>query len=374
MTVRCPSPAPARCCVIAEAGVNHNGSLDMALALVDAAADAGADVVKFQTFRADRLATAAAGKAAYQQRTSGADEGQRAMLRRLELDAAAHRTLLARCAERGIEFMSTPFDEESLDLLVADIGVARLKLPSGEITNGPLLLRAARTGLPLILSTGMSVLGEIEAAVGVLAYGYAKEAAAAFGPPGAAAFAAALADPTARARLADRVTLLHCTTEYPAAPETVNLAAMDTLAAAFGLPIGYSDHTEGIAVPLAAAARGAVVIEKHFTLDRTLPGPDHRASLEPEALAAMVAGIRTVEIALGNGHKGPQPGELGNRAVVRKGLVAARPIIAGAVIGPDDITAKRPAVGASPMAWWDWVGRVAPRAFTTDEPLQERQE
>jgi N-acetylneuraminate synthase len=351
--------------IIAEAGVNHNGSADMALRLIEAAAAAGADVVKFQTFNADRLASARAGKAAYQQRTTDAAEGQRAMLRALQLDRTTYGRLILRCAELGIEFLSTPFDEDSLDFLVGELGVRRIKLPSGEITNGPFLLKAARIGLPIILSTGMATLGEVEEALGVLAFGYLGGS----GRPGRAAFTAALADSAAYAVLTEKVTVLHCTTEYPVPFAEVNLRAMDTLRAAFGTPVGYSDHTPGLAVAIAAAARGACLIEKHFTLDRTLPGPDHRASLEPEELGLMVRSVREVSQALGDGHKVPQPSEAANRPVARKSLVAARPIRSGEVFGPDSLDIKRPGDSRSPMEYWDWLGRVAQRDYGIDDPI-----
>ncbi|MFM8901543.1 MAG: N-acetylneuraminate synthase family protein [Burkholderiales bacterium] len=264
-------------CIIAEAGVNHNGSLDTAHQLVDAAADAGADVVKFQTFRADKLVTRQAHKAAYQERLTDAEQSQFDMLKALELSESAHRELLQHCTERGTEFMSSPFDTESLQFLVS-LGVRRIKLGSGELTNAPLLLAVARTGLPLILSTGMSTLADVEAALGVLAFGYDSDASAA---PSRAAFTHAWARLPARAVVMERVALLHCTTEYPAPRDQVNLRAMTTLQQSFGVSCGYSDHTEGHAVALAAVTLGAGFVEKHFTLDRTMPGPDHQASVEP---------------------------------------------------------------------------------------------
>jgi N-acetylneuraminate synthase len=352
--------------VIAEAGVNHNGDLELALRLVDAAAAAGADAVKFQSFRADRMASRAAPKAAYQRRATGAAEGQYEMLRRLELDAAAHEALADHCRGRAVDFLSTPFDEDSLRLLVDLVGVECVKLGSGEVTNGPLLLAAASTGRPIILSTGMSTLGEVEAALGVLAFGYTRPEAA----PERPAFRAALADPAGRQALEDRVTLLHCTTQYPAPFESVNLRAMDTLKAAFGLSVGLSDHSAGIAVPIAAVARGAVMIEKHLTLDRRLPGPDHAASLEPDEMRAMVDGIRAVEAALGEPAKQPAPGEIENLTVARKSLVAARPIAAGKLLEPADIAVKRPGDGMSPLAYWELLGTVARRDYAPEEPLE----
>lgn len=352
------------CFVIAEAGVNHNGSLDLALRLVDAAAEAGADAVKFQSFRADRLVTARAHKVAYQREATGSGGSQFEMLRALELDDAAHHRIAERCRMRGIEFMSTPFDHESLALLLG-VGVKRLKIPSGEITNGPLLFDAARSGLPVILSTGMSTLGEIEEALAVLAAGYAGET-----PPPGIALRDALARAGARERLAGLVTILHCTSVYPAPVSLANLRAMDTLARAFGLPVGYSDHTPGIAVSVAAAARGASVIEKHFTLDSGLPGPDHRASLEPAAMRTMIAAIRDAVAALGEAHKGPADPEFEIRTAARKSLVAARRIERGAPLQAADLTAKRPAGGVSPMEYWSLLGRPAARAYDPDDPIE----
>jgi len=359
------APRADRVTIIAEAGVNHNGSLDMALALVDAASDAGADIVKFQTFVADRLAGRTAPKADYQLNTTDATESQHAMLRRLELTEPMHAHLIERCESRGIEFLSTPFDEQSLDLLVG-CGIKRLKIPSGEITNGPLLLKAARTGLPIILSTGMSELDEVEAALGVLAFGYGESRKAA---PSDAAFRRALASTAGRDAVVANVTLLHCTTEYPAPLESVNLRAMDTMAAAFGTKVGYSDHTPGIAVAIAAAARGASVIEKHVTLDRNLPGPDHRASIEPHDLTLMVEGVRAVSTALGRHEKAAAACERTNRVVVRKSLVAAHAIAKGAVLTPADLAVKRPGNGRSPMTYWSVVGQRAARAYRPDEPI-----
>lgn len=352
--------------IIAEAGVNHNGSLDMAFDLVDTAAEADADAIKFQTFKAERLASRDAPKAAYQTRTTGADESQFDMLKRLELDAAAHERLIARCKDRGIQFLSTPFDPESLDLLVNRLDLPIIKLGSGELTNGPLLLAAARSGRPIILSTGMGTLEEVGDALAVLAFGYTAAAQAA---PERAAFEASLAAPAARAMLAEKVTLLHCTTEYPAPFEDVNLRAMATLRDAFGLAVGYSDHTRGIAVTVAAAALGACTIEKHFTLDRTLPGPDHAASLEPGELTAMVQAIREVEAALGDGRKEPAPSERGNIAVARKSVVAAGPIAAGERLTLENLTVKRPGGGLSPMRLWEILDSTAGRDYAADEPL-----
>jgi N,N'-diacetyllegionaminate synthase len=317
-----------RALLIAEAGVNHNGSIAMALQLVDAAKQCGADAVKFQSFRADRLASPHAHKASYQQQTTDSAESQRAMLERLELNPEAHRQLLAHCRGVGIQFLSSPFDFESADLL-AEIGVALVKIPSGEITNLPFLRHIARLGRPMILSTGMSTLGEVEEAVA-----------------------------TIQSESTALLTLLHCVTEYPAPYDEINLRAMQTLAVAFGLPVGYSDHTPGIEVSVAAVALGAQVIEKHLTLDCNLPGPDHRASLEPAEFAQMVTSIRRVEAALGSGIKAPARCELPNRAVARKSIVAARSLAAGDRIAAADLTLKRPGHGLPPKLMASLIGRT----------------
>lgn len=352
--------------IIAEAGVNHNGSLDLAKQLVDAAAGAGADAVKFQTFRASTLVTADAQKAAYQKITSGADESQFEMLKRLELDANAHFQLVDHCKERGIQFLSTPFDLDSIDLLVSTLDVPLLKISSGDLTNAPLLHKSARTAKPIILSTGMATLGDVEAALGVLAHGYVCRDL----KPGEVAFRAAFASSEGQHALRDNVTLLHCTTEYPAPFDAVNLKAMQTLSTAFGVHVGFSDHTVGITVPIAAVALGATVIEKHFTLDRNLPGPDHKASLEPDQLKAMVTAIRQVELSLGSGRKFPASCELGNLEVARKSLVAAGPIKLGELFTEQNLTIKRPAGGISPIRYWDQLGTAAKRDFAADEVIE----
>ncbi len=362
MTTAAPDPV----LIIAEAGVNHNGSVEMGVRLIDAAAEAGADVVKFQTFKTGAVIARHAPKARYQQENCGSEESQFDMVRKLELDGAAFHRLAEHCAARGIEFLSTPFDLESLDLLVRELPVRRLKLPSGEITNAPLLLEAARSRLPLIVSTGMATLGDIEEALGVIAFGLLPAET----PPSRAAFADAYHTALHQGLLAGTVTLLHCTSEYPAPLSEINLHAMATLSHAFGLPVGYSDHSEGITVPVAAVALGARVIEKHFTLDRTLPGPDHRASLEPAELKAMVTAIRATELALGNPRKGLQPGEADTRRVARKSLVAACAIPAGAPFTKDTLTTKRPGGGRSPFDFWSLLGQPATRAYDADEPIE----
>lgn len=350
--------------IIAEAGVNHDGSLDDALRMVDVAAEAGADAVKFQTFDAAQLVTRRAAKAAYQVRNTGADDGQLAMLRALELDRSAHQALARAAEAKGVRFMSTAFDMDSLDFL-AGLDMPAIKIPSGDLTWGPMLLRAARLGPPLIVSTGMATLEEIGEALQVIAFGLTRE-----GPPsGVDDLRATLRDPAAQAALSERVTLLHCTTEYPAPLAAVNLRAMDLMREAFGLPVGYSDHTLGTTVAIAAAARGATVIEKHFTLDRGRPGPDHAASLEPDELAAMVAAVREVETALGEARKAPAPEEIANRAIARRALVAARPIAAGEPFSLDNLTAKRPADGLTPMEVWPLLGQPARRDWAEDEAI-----
>jgi N-acetylneuraminate synthase len=350
--------------IIAEAGVNHNGSVDLALQLVDAAAAAGADAVKFQTFRAEHLAVASAPKADYQKRETGNATSQLEMLKALELSADAHRVLQRRCASRGIEFMSSPFDEGSLALLV-ELGVRRLKLGSGELTNAPLLLAAAKSGLPVIISTGMATLEEVEAALGVLAFGMSGSTAR----PSRQAFAGAWADPASADRVRERTTVLHCTTEYPAPTDQSNVRAMLTLASRFGVRCGFSDHTVGDEASLAAVALGATVIEKHFTLDRTMSGPDHKASLEPDGLARLVRSIRAVEAARGDGVKVPMPAERANTPIARKCLVAARPVAAGERITADHIAIKRPGIGRSPFEYWDVLDSTAARDYDRDEPF-----
>ncbi len=329
--------------VIAEAGVNHNGSLAMALRLVDEAAAAGADAVKFQSFRAHLLAAPDAPRAAYQREATGSSGGQLEMLRALELSADEHRRIAAHSRERGIEFLSSPFDSESIELL-STLGLRRLKVPSGELVDVPYLRRVAALGLPLIVSTGMATLAEVDAALTVLEQAGCPRA---------------------------RVTVLHCSTEYPTPPADVNLRAMVTMRDALGVAVGYSDHTEGITVAVAAAALGAGVIEKHLTLDRTLPGPDHRASLEPGAFAEMVRALRDLEVALGDGVKRPTAAELENAAAARKSIVAARAIAAGETFTAGALAVKRPGTGLSPLRWDDVVGLTASRAYEPDEPIAE---
>jgi len=317
------------CFVIAEAGVNHNGDLDMALRLVDAAAEAGANAVKFQTFSADRLVTRQAAKATYQKQTTGAQESQYAMLKRLELSLSDHERLLAHAQTRDITFLSTPFDRASANLLF-QLGLPAIKIGSGELTNLPLLEHVARRKKPIILSTGMAYLSEVEEAVRCIQ---------------------ACSDAP--------LILLHCVSNYPAREADINLRAMLTMNQAFGLPVGYSDHTLGIAVPIAAVALGACVIEKHFTLDRSLPGPDHRASLEPDGLHTMVQAIRDVEAALGDGLKRPAAGELETSRVARKSIVSQVGIPTGTRISAEMLTIKRPGTGIPPRDLARVIGRTA---------------
>ena len=328
-----------RTLIIAEAGVNHNGDIDMAKKLIDVAAEAGADFIKFQTFSADRLVTHTAMKADYQIKTTERNESQLEMLRRLELTPAMHKELIAHCALRNISFFSTGFDIESVDLLVS-LGQNQFKIPSGEITNLPYLRHIGQLGKPIIISTGMATLGEIEAAIEVLEQ-----------------------SGTSRANL----TVLHCTTEYPTPMVDVNLRAMQSIHKAFGVEVGYSDHTQGFEVAIAAVALGASVIEKHFTLDCNLPGPDHKASLEPHELKAMVAAIRNIEIALGDGIKRLTPCETKNKPIARKSLVASHPIKAGEVFSTQNITAKRPGTGISPMRWDEFMGQIALKEYDEDD-------
>ena len=352
--------------IIAEAGVNHDGSVEDALRLVDAAADCGADCVKFQTFRADALAAASASKADYQKRTTDVAESQRDMLKRLELPLEAYAALVERARARGIAFLSTAFDSLSLDFLIRTLKMSPIKVGSGEMTNAPMLLEIAKADCDVILSTGMATLDEVRDALSVLAFGYARRPE----PPLRANFAKAWSDPAVREGLARKVTLLHCTTEYPAPIETANLKAMDTLRDAFHLPCGYSDHTMGIETSVAAVARGAVMIEKHLTLDRRRAGPDHAASLEPSEFAEMVAHIRRVERTLGSGEKIPQPAELPNISIARKALVAASVIAKGEKFTAENLTAKRPAIGLPPILFWDMIGKPAGRAYQPDEAIE----
>ena len=333
--------------IIAEAGVNHNGDRALAMQLVEVAAESGADAVKFQSFSADKLTVRGAEKAEYQKRGTAAGD-QYEMLKALEVSEELHQSLARHSRELGIEFMSTAFDEDSLDLLV-DLGIRRIKVPSGELTNHPFLRFMARKDLPLIVSTGMASLAEVEDAIRVIAD---ERQARGF-----------------QATMEEMVTVLHCTSNYPAAVGDVNLNAMLTMAKSTALPVGYSDHTLGITVSVAAVAMGARVIEKHFTLDKTMPGPDHAASLEPDELAALVRGIRDVEASLGDGVKMPSASELPVRALVRRSVTVARGVSAGALLGAEDIVLMRPGTGIAPSAFDAVIGRRAARDLSAGQTL-----
>ena len=329
--------------IIAEAGVNHNGSIDLAKQLIDKAVEAGVDIIKFQTFKSEKLVSKAAKQAEYQQRNIGKkDEGQLAMLKKLELSQADHEELIAYCSEKGIRFFSTAFDMDSIDYLHS-LNMGLWKIPSGEITNYPYLRKIAKYQEPVILSTGMCELTDIEAALSVLLqFGVTKE----------------------------QITILHCNTEYPTPFADVNLKAMLEIGEKFGVQIGYSDHTKGIEVPIAAVALGATVIEKHFTLDKNMEGPDHKASLEPDELKAMVSAIRNIEQALGTGHKTISESERKNIEIARKSIVATRPIKAGELLTEENLTVKRPGNGINPMRWNEVVGTRAVQDYNEEDPIE----
>lgn len=326
--------------VIAEAGVNHNGDIEIAKKLVDTAVWAGADAVKFQTFRAERLVCKSAKKAEYQMETTQKDESQFEMLKKLELTPDMHEQLIDYCKDRKIKFLSTPFDIESMDYLV-QCGLDMIKIPSGEITNYPYLVNAGKTGQRVILSSGMSSLDEVRDAVHVLRENGSKN-----------------------------ITVLHCNTEYPTPYEDVNLRAMQTIRDELGVSVGYSDHTDGIEIPIAAAALGAAVIEKHFTLDKNMEGPDHKASLEPDELREMIRAIRNIELSLGDGRKIPSASEKKNMDIVRKSIVAKCDIAQGEILTEENITTKRPGSGLSPMRWREVMGTKAIRDFKEDELIE----
>jgi N,N'-diacetyllegionaminate synthase len=332
-----------RTLIIAEAGVNHNGDIKMAKTLIDIAADSGADLVKFQTFKADRLVTERAEKADYQITETNSSESQHDMLRKLELTESMHHELIAHCASKKIGFFSTGFDLESLNLLIR-LGQNLFKIPSGEITNLPYLRHIGKLNATVILSSGMSNMNEIDAAIKVL-----EES----GTP------------------RSKITVLHCTTSYPVPMSDVNLRAMQSIQNKFNVSVGYSDHTLGIEIPIAAVALGATVIEKHFTTDRSQPGPDHKASLEPLELKSMIDGIRAVEIALGDGIKRVMPSEIANLGIARKSIMASQQINAGEIFTEVNLTTKRPGSGISPMDWNKFIGRVANRDYLADEFIDE---
>lgn len=350
--------------IIAEAGVNHNGSRDNAFKLIDAAHAAGVDIVKFQTFKTKNLVTKSARQAQYQIDNTGVSESQFDMLSRLELNYDTHKELVEYCDKLGIEFLSTAFDTESLAFLVDDLQLKTLKIPSGELTNAPFVLQHAKTGADLIVSTGMASLAEVEDALGVIAFGLTIEDTS---MPSSQAFTEAYNSEAGRAALRLKVTLLHCTTEYPAPVNEINLKAMQTLEAAFKLTTGYSDHSAGITIPIAATALGAQLIEKHFTLDKEMEGPDHKASLDPDELTAMVKAIRDVEQAIGNGIKGPQPSEIKNKPIARKSLVAAEKIKAGEAFTESNLVIMRPGSGISPYYYWSLLGKIAQQDYDEGE-------
>jgi len=327
--------------IIAEAGVNHNGSLDLAKRLIEIAVNSGADAVKFQTFKAENLVSKNAQKADYQKQTTDALESQFDMIKKLELDVETHKELIAYCQEKDIMFLSTPFDHESIDLL-SDLGLKIFKIPSGEITNLPYLRHIGSLGKKVVLSTGMSNLKEVGDALNILINAGTSK---------------------------DNITVLHANTMYPTPMEDVNLNAMLTMQKEFGVDIGYSDHTLGIEVDIAAVAMGASCIEKHFTLDKTMDGPDHKASLEPEELKSMVSAIRNIEKALGSSEKKPSPSETVNIDVARKSIVASRSIKKGDKLSSKNITTKRPGTGISPMKWDEIIGAPAKKDYRMDDPI-----
>lgn len=349
--------------IIAEAGVNHNGSLDTAKKMVDVAVKAKADAIKFQTFTAEKVMSKFAPKADYQMQTTIAQESQLEMVKKLELGLDAHKILIEYCNKSGIQFLSTPFDLDSVTLLSDVLQVPIMKIPSGEITNGPLLLEVARKCKPIILSTGMSTLGDIETALGILAFGYLQIK----DNPCMHLFQEAFSSIAGQELLKQNITLLHCTTEYPAPYDSVNLRAMQTLKTAFGLKVGLSDHTVGIHIPVAAVTLGATVIEKHFTLDRNMLGPDHKASVEPCELVDMVRNIREVELALGSDLKYPSNAEKKNMNIARKSLIANKKINKGDVFTRDNLTVKRPGNGISPLLFWDFIGKKAEKIYEEDD-------
>ncbi|MDR0138026.1 N-acetylneuraminate synthase [Metabacillus idriensis] len=352
--------------IIAEAGVNHNGSIQLGKELIEGAAKAGADAIKFQTFVTDYILTDKAAKADYQMKSTDPAESQIEMVKKLELSPKMHEELIEHCKKNNIQFLSTPFDEPSVDLLVHTFNIPILKIASGEITNAPLLLKMARMGKPIILSTGVSTIADVEKALGVLAFGYQETQ---LHTPSIEAFEQAFCSEEGQKLLQTNVTLLHCTSEYPAPFCEVNLNVMDTLRQTFSLPVGYSDHTKGIAVPIAAVAKGAVVIEKHITLDCNLPGPDHKASLELEEFAEMVSAIRQVEASLGQSLKIPSFSEVRNKSVIRKSIVTSRKINKGETFTADKLTIKRPGDGLSPFYYWDYIGRTANKTHQKNEQV-----
>ncbi len=354
--------------LIAEAGVNHNGEIDKALALVDAAADAGADLIKFQTFSAKEMVAKSAVLADYQRQQIGGEKTQLDMLLDLELDEAAHHALIQKCSERGIGFLSTPFDQVSLDLLTKGLGQRLLKIGSGDLNNGPLLFAAAQTGCRIILSTGMSNLGDIERALGLLALGYSSNPPT---NPTRDDMSAAWSNAQMRAVLKDKVTILHCVSNYPSSSEATNLNALATIRTAFELPVGYSDHTLGGTASIAAAALGACCIEKHLTLDKSLDGPDHAASAEPDEIAAIFSAVRDVETMLGSSVKSCTPEERSTMNAARKRLVAKVEISIGTPFSVTNLSTKRAAAGNDPLSYWEMLGTFASKNYREGDPIDE---
>lgn len=352
--------------IIAEAGVNHNGQRNLAFELIDVAAAAGADAVKFQTFNAKLLASKNAPKAEYQKHRTDAAESQFAMLKTLELPRDWHFELQAYAKKKGVEFLSTAFDADSLAFLL-EMDMPVFKIPSGELTNGPLLWQFARTRKPLILSTGMATLSEVEQGLAIIAHALNASTE----PANINEVWHCWSKPESRNSLSNHVTLLHCTSQYPTPFNEVNLRGMDTLAAAFNLEVGYSDHTEGILIPVAAVARGAKVIEKHFTIDRNLPGPDHKASLEPSELKQMVSNIRSLQAVFGDGSKTPQASEWDTRIAARQQVVAARTLSAGSILTRSDLTTARSGHGLLPTELWGLVGQTIERAYEAGEVIEK---
>ncbi len=348
--------------IIAEIGVNHNGEEALAYKLIDAAVNAGVDAVKFQTYKSDKLVTKNAKKADYQRRDNS-QQSQFEMLENLELSFESFYRIKSYCDDLGVEFISTAFDNESLNFLVQDLNLNVLKISSSDITNAPLLLEYARTGANLILSTGMSSLGEVESALSVLAYGLINSN----DKQSRESFYAAYCSHAAQTRLKEKVTLLHCTSDYPALYDDINLSAMRTLREAFGLKCGYSDHSIGSLVPVIASSLGACIIEKHFTLDKSLPGPDHAASIEPDEMKDMVDQIRAVSLILGDGIKSPRGPEIDNRSISRRSLVASSEINKNDMFSNENIILKRPGTGRSPMEYWDILGSISQKHYNEDD-------
>lgn len=351
--------------IIAEAGVNHNGNADLAFQLIDVAAEAGADAVKFQTFKAESLVTKNAVKAAYQIQSSDKTETQYEMLRKLELDYETHFKLVDYCKSKNIDFLSTAFDIQSLNFIVNELKVKTLKIPSGEITNAPLILANARTDCKLIISTGMATQNEVRNALSVAAFGLTERDKSIF--PTKENLSNAFNSKKGKLRIREKITLLHATSQYPTMIEDVNLNAMQTLSQNFNVKVGYSDHTEGIVIPIIAATLGASIIEKHFTLDKDMDGPDHKASLNPKELKDMVSGIRSLPLILGDGVKKPRYSELQNIDIVRKSIVASSIIKKGDIFSSENITIKRPGNGISPFEYWSLLGKESKRNFEVDE-------